>query len=879
MPNLHASTLSYRFGSFELRPAQRLLLGDGEPLAVGARAYDLLLVLIERRDRVVPHDELLNVVWPGLVVDENNLRQHVSSLRKLLGANTVLTVPGRGYRFGRLLDESNAAPRAPPTALPISAASTDLPRSAAVNNLPANKPTLIGREEDLAAVLALLHGTHLLTLVGAGGVGKTRMALEVADHVADDFQDGVCIVELAPVTDASLVVGTVAGTLDVHEEATRPLADTLLEFLRRRRMLLILDNCEHLIEACAAFAEQVLRCSAGTRTLATSREALGVAGEVAWRLPSLRMAPPGTLLSIDALLDYPASRLFVERAQAVAPTFRLTPENAAAVTQICHQLDGIPLALELAAARVGAMRVEQVAERLHDRFTLLTRSRRTALLRHQTLRSLIDWSHELLSEPERVLWRRLSQFAGGWTLAAAEAVCGAPPVLRDDVLELLTHLVAKSLVVLDTQSDEPRYRLLETIREYGREKLLAADELQSTRGRHLHHFVNLAEAIRPMLTRLDQLRGHAQAETELDNMRLALHWSLNSGQPELGLRLFSSLTRFWYKNMHWKELVGWQERLAEACQRTGSPPSLHVARSFYGAAMLATNYDPQLGRRLCGQCAELSRALDFDEGLAWSLMWIGYIDTRQRNVATAEMFRASLVHGRRIVDPWRQAFLLAQALICYAGYEALMGRDESAEAMVAECEAEMAKIGGDKLYIGHGRALLGTIAIRRGLLERAGELLAESLALYRSVESKFDIAGSLAQQGFLALRQDDPTRALALFRESLPLHRNYPTSPGATRGLAQLLIAYAACKEWRTAARLAGVLDVAGATHADACAAPVELSGSVRQAYEVALASTRFALDRRVFAQQVEAGRGMRREEAIEYAMVGDRPGPGEPRS
>ena len=873
MANMNAPTPSYRFDSFELRPAQRLLLGDGAPLAVGARAYDLLLVLIEHRDRVVSHEELLNVVWPRLVVDENNLRQHVSSLRKLLGAHAVLTVPGRGYRFGRMLDESITAL---PAKTPTSAVPADLPRSVAVNNLPANKPTLIGREEDLAAVLALLRRTHLLTLVGAGGVGKTRMALEVADIVTPDFPDGVCIVELAPVTDASLVIGTVAGALDVHEEATRSLLDTLLEFLRRRRMLLILDNCEHLIEACAAFAEQVLRCSAGTRTLATSREALDVAGEVAWRLPSLRSAPPDTLLSVDALLDFPASRLFVERAQAAAPTFRLTPENTVAVAQICHRLDGIPLALELAAARVGAMRVEQVAERLHDRFALLTRSRRTALQRHQTLRSLIDWSHELLNEPERVLWRRLSQFAGGWTLAAAKAVCSAPPLLREDVPELMARLVEKSLVVLDTQSEEPRYRLLETIREYGLEKLMAADELQSTRERHLRHFVDQAETIRPTLTRQDQLRGHAQAELELDNMRLALHWSLNSGQPELGLCMFSSLTRFWYKNMHWKEMVGWQERLAEALRLSGAPLSVHEARSFYGAAMLATNYDPPHGRRLCERCVELSGALEFEEGLAWSLMWMGYIDTRQRDVATAEMFRASLAHGRSIADPWRQAFLLAQALICYAGYEALMGRDESAEAMVAECEAEMAKIGGDRLYIGHGRALLGTIAIRRGHFERAGQLLAESLTLYRSVESKFDIAGSLAQQGFLALRQDDPVRALALFRESLPLHRNYPTSPGATRGLAQLLIAYAACKEWRIAARLAGVLDGAKGTHADACAAPAELSGSVRQAYEVALAATRLAVDRRVFAQEVDTGRSMQREVAIEYAMVGKASSPDE---
>lgn len=400
MAKMNAPAPSYRFDSFELRPAQRLLLGSGAPLAIGARAYDLLLVLIERRDRVVPHDELLKLVWPGLVVDENNVRQHISSLRKLLGADALLTVPGRGYRFGRVIDERIAAPSSlSPAPAPAPMAAADLPSAAAVNNLPANKPTLIGRELDLTAVLTLLRGTHLLTISGAGGVGKTRMALEIADCVAADFPDGVCIVELAPITDPSLVVATVASTLGVHEEVARPMLDTLLEFLRRRRMLLILDNCEHLIEACAALAEQVLQCSAATRTLATSREALSVAGEVAWRLPSLRTAPPDTLLSVDALLDYPASRLFIERAQAVAPTFRLTPENASAVAQICHQLDGIPLALELAAARIGAMRVDQVAERLHDRFTLLTGPRRTALLRHQTLRSLIDWSHELLSAP------------------------------------------------------------------------------------------------------------------------------------------------------------------------------------------------------------------------------------------------------------------------------------------------------------------------------------------------------------------------------------------------------------------------------------------------------------------------------------------------
>ena len=854
---------SVRFGRFELLPGQRLLLADGMPLAVGARAFDLLLVLVAERKRVVSHQELLALVWPGLVVEENNLRQHVSGLRKLLGSNALTTVPGRGYRFTLVLDEE-----------PGEAASLSPATPTSQRGLPANRPTLIGREDDLRAVLALLSDTHLLTLVGAGGVGKTLLALEVADRAGARFADGVCFVELAPVTDPSLLVRTVAGVLDVHEEATRPLIDTLLDVLRRRSILLILDNCEHLIESCASFAELVLHQSSGARTLATSREALGVPGEVAWRLPSLRTAPPDMLGSVSEFLAFPASRLFVERAQAVAPGLRLTAANVSAAARVCHQLDGIPLALELAAARVSAMTIEQLAERLDNCFTLLMRGRRTALLRHQTLRSLIDWSHDLLAAPERVLLRRLSQFAGGWTLEAAEAVCSAPPIARDEVLDLLAQLVEKSLVVMDASGDipsrpptdhpnaGPRYRLLETIRQYGMEKLLVANELEDTRCRHLVDCSELAERIRPMLTRAEQLHWLARAEAELDNFRQALQWSLRSGQAEEGLRLFNSLTRFWYKNMHWKEMVGWQQRLAEAYRREGCAPSIHYARSFYGAGMLATNFDPPLGRHLCEQCGAVSRSLGFDEGMAWSLMWMGYIDTRRRDSATQQLFEDSLVHGRRIEDPWRQGFLLAQALICYAGYEALMRRDESAEAMVVECEAQIARIGNDKLYIGHGRALLGTIAIRRGQFDRAHDLLSESLVMYRAVESNFDIAGSLAQQGFLALRRRKPAQAVALFRLSLPMYRNYPTSPGMTRGLAQLLIAYAACGQSHLAARLAGVLGVD--------AAPVELSGTVKQAYEEALVDVQRALAPAEFLREFEVGRAMDREAAVAYVLAAD---------
>ena len=858
-----SAAASRRFGRFEIRPQQRQLLADGRSVSLGARAFDLLEALIDMHDRVVGHAELLELVWPGLVVDENNLRQHVSTLRKVLGPTAVVTVPGRGYRFGLALENVDAS-----TANAQAAAeSGSRERCAALDNLPQNLPSLIGRECDLASVVDLLGATHLLTLVGAGGIGKTRLALEVARTVAADYPDGMGWVELAPVSDPLLVAGTVANVLGVHEEPGRPLLDTLLDFLRPRRLLIILDNCEHLIESCARFTEQVLLRTAGVRILATSREPLNIAGETAWRLPSLRTAEPGTHLSPEALLEYAAIRLFVQRSMAASSAFELTPQNVLPVAMICHQLDGIPLALELAAARIGAMRVEHVAERLQDRFALLSRGSRTAMQRHQTLRSLIDWSHGLLSEDERALLRRLALFAGGWSLEAAEAICSDALVKRETILDVLTNLVEKSLVVLDGQSVEPRYRLLETIRQYALEKLGLAGEEDATRERHLLYFVDLADTIRPMLTRQEQLHWHERAETELDNFRVALNSARSPGNAEHGLHLFSSLTRFWYKNMHWKEMVGWQERLGECCRRDGSERSVYFARSLYGSAMLATNFDPSLGRRLSSDCLTLSRSLDFDEGIAWASMWIGYIDTRQHDAATAAMFDESLGRGRHIEDPWRRAFLLAQTLICYAGYEAQMGRDESAERKVAECETQIAKIGGDKLYVGHGRALLGTIAIRRGEFERADQLLQESLDLYRAVESRFDVAGSLAQQGFLALRRSDPQRALALFKESLPLHRNYPTSPWVTRGLAQLSIAFAAARHWTVAARLAGALSDASSKGASLPVAPLELSGRVRQAFEEGLACTRAALGEFEFDEAVVAGRRMTREEAMDFAL------------
>ncbi|HVE52096.1 MAG TPA: winged helix-turn-helix domain-containing protein, partial [Ramlibacter sp.] len=805
--------MNYRFGRFELRPAQRSLLADGAAAAIGARAFDVLLALVERRDRVVAADELFEAVWPGVVVEENNLRQQVAALRKLLGPSAIATVPGRGYRF----------------VVPLEGATGARP---VAGNLPAHLPALIGREGELASVIDLAGDAPVLTLLGAGGVGKTRLALAVAERIQDRFAQGAWLVELAPVADAALLTRVIASALDVHEEPNRPLLDTLLDYLRHAQLLVVLDNCEHLVEASARWVERMLQGSPGVRVLATSREPLGIASERVWRVLTLRAPGPDESPGPEALMAYAAAQLFVERARAADPAFRVTAGNAAAVARICHQLDGIPLALELAAARVKAMRVEQIADRLGDRFALLTRGSRTALERHQTLRSLVDWSHDLLSDPERVLLRRLSVFAGGWTLEAAEAACAGDGLAPGAVMELLAQLVEKSLVMLDDEAAEPRYRMLETIRQYGLEKLRACGEEEALRTRHLQGLVAFAEAISRHLGGEDQLLWQARAEAELDNIRVALDWAREAGHTQAGLRLLNALHRYWYRNMNWGEVADWQRGLAGRFEQQGLAPDEHYARSFYVAGMLATNLHPETGRALCERALAVSRVIGFDEGMAWALLWTAHIDLRQRDPANAARFAESLRVAGQVADPWRRATVLGNALVCYANFEAAMGRDEAAEAMLRECEAQIASVGNDAIYIGHCRALQATMATRRGDLERAAALVAESLALRRAVDSKFDVAAGLAQQGLLALRQGDPRRALDLFRESLPLYRNYPMSHWVTRSLAHLLIAYSACDRHATGAQLAGALaGPAGAIGAP----PPALSERVAHAYEEAV--------------------------------------------
>ena len=413
------------------------------------------------------------------------------------------------------------------------------------HNLPVQMTSFIGREQEVADVNRQLSQARLLTLAGSGGCGKTRLALQVAAELLDGMSDGVWLIELAPISDPELVVQAVASILNVREEPGRSLTQTLTDFLKAKKILLVLDNCEHLLTACARMAETLLRSCPDIKIIASSREALGIYGERVFRVPSLSVPDPKHLPSLNMLMRFPSARLFLERAQAHKPDLEVKPSNAHALAQICYQLDGIPLALELAAARLRAMSLEQLAARLEDRFRLLTSSSRTALPRQQTLRAAIDWSFDLLSENERLLLLRISVFAGGWTLEAAEAICADAQVESFELLDLLSSLVDKSLVVYEEHSGHPRYHLLATVRQYSQERLIESKGMEALREQHQNYYYHLV--LEPSSQTVGQSAENRPEHTkiEYDNIRSALDWTLLHKDADEAAEMCLALTDFW----------------------------------------------------------------------------------------------------------------------------------------------------------------------------------------------------------------------------------------------------------------------------------------------------------------------------------------------
>jgi predicted ATPase/class 3 adenylate cyclase len=594
------------------------------------------------------------------------------------------------------------------------------------NNLPRQLTTFIGREREIAEAKRLLAETHLLTITGPGGSGKTRLSLEIGARLLSEYPDGVWLVEFAHLADPARVPQVLATALSVREEADRPLLVTLVDHLRPKRVLLLLDNCEHLIDACAGLADTLLRGCPEVKILPSSREALGLTGEVVFRVPPLSLPDSRLVPALERLAEYEAVRLFVDRAIAVKPDFTLTDDTAAAVVQICRRLDGIPLAIELAAARVRTLSVQQITAHLDERFRLLTGGSRTALPRHQTLRGLIDWSYGLLSEAERELFRRVSVFVGGWTLEASVAVCAGVDVDRYDIVELLGRLVDKSLCLIDGEGSDPRYRLLETIRQYGFEKLAETSEGQVVRARHRDFYLGFAEDAEPRLQGPEQVAWLQRLEADHDNLRAALRWSLDCDETEAALRLGSALSLFWDTHGYVREGREWlDELLAHARER---PTSTVTGRRALGKVLDAAS-------RTRARWSEFPQATEFlTQGLA---VWRELGDKR----GIAEALNNLAVGATQSGDRVRARVLVAESLALF--------RELS-----------------DKRGTAHALNNLAEILRGDGDLPGARALFEESVPLFEAIEERRGLSHALDNLGGILTAQGDYGPAEALYSRS-----------------------------------------------------------------------------------------------------------------
>ena len=683
--------------------------------------------------------------------------------------------------------------------------------------------SFVGREKELAEVKRLLGETRLLTLTGSGGCGKTRLALAAAGELSEGYEEGVWLVELAPLADSSLVPQVVASTLGLSEQPGRSLTETLSDYLASKKVLLVLDNCEHLIEACAELAEALLRSCPELRVLATSREALGITGEVAWPVPSLSLPDLRRMPDIESLPRFESARLFVERAMTVKPTFALTEQNATAVAQVCYRVDGIPLAIELAAAKTKVLSVEQIADRLNDCFRVLFAGGRTTIPRHKTLHATMDWSHELLPEEERVLLRRLSVFSGGFTLEAAESICASEELPRVEVLEVLSHLVDKSLVVAREVGGEARYRLLEMVRQYGREKLSESGEEGPLRERHAGYYLMLAEKAERERSGTDQGRWLTRLEAEHDNVRSALSWSLGEvGDAGLGVRLTAALWSFWSTRGYVNEGRKWLESAISRSHPTvTAPPTLARAKALNGAGVLAMVQD-EVGaaKSHIEEGLSLYRELGDKEGIASSLVSLGSV--------------AWL--GQRDDIP-------------------VVDLVEEAKVLRPELE--------DRRTVAQLLLLEGGVALARGDRERMVTLNEEGLALFREVGDAYGIVMCLMNTGLITLSWGDYERATTSLRESLSLARELDH---------KLFIQYciiglacvAAAQGWPVrAARLWGAAEGMSETYGT----HFTRAGHSLIDYEGRLDAARTQLEEAAWTAAWAEGRAMNSEQAVEYAL------------
>ncbi len=724
------------------------------------------------------------------------------------------------------------------------------------HSLPAAMTPFVGRQNELEQIRQLLADPsfHLLTLIGAGGVGKTRLALRVAHELQESYPQGACLVELAALSEPGFVPQTVAAAFDLHPYRDRFILNVIVNCLRNKKLLLVLDNCEHLVAACASLVNLLLQACPDLHILATSREVLGIEGERTYLVPSLSFPEPGEKYPPEELIKYEAVDLFTRRARAVLPDFELNEANASTVAGICRHLDGIPLALELAAAHLRVMDVEQIAGQLENRFRLLRGGDRTALPRLQTMHASIDWSYQLLLEAEKILLRRLSVFAGGWSLAAARAVCADDTLPEADILDVLGGLVNKSLVlVIRGRGRELRYHLLETVRQYAREKFSELGEVGTIRDQHLAYFLSLAGRAETELVGAEQCAWFDRLELEHGNLRAALGWSLESAAagPEAGLRMADNLWWFWSMRGYYEEEEKWLKKTLTLSASQTSADLVTRAKAL-----------AKLGFCECNQ-VRLEEALALgrslgpagSESVALALWGLGAATYYTADYARAKSLEEqSLQLFRELRHRWG----ICESLAWLGKTMTELGDYQQATVLLEE-SLELARKARDGNEIGNVLCNLGLVALARGNYDQATTLFKESQASYHEIKAFFTFADLLL--GDAAFQKGDVRLAEFHYKEGLALYWERGIAYFIARGLERLAHVAAVRKQPERAARLLGAAEALRESRG------IGIYPYERQEYESHLESLRLQLDQVTWTALWAEGRAMTLEVAVAFAL------------
>jgi predicted ATPase/DNA-binding XRE family transcriptional regulator len=727
-----------------------------------------------------------------------------------------------------------------------------------LTNLPAALTTFIGREKELDEITKLIARNRLVTLAGAGGIGKTSLSLQVGQKLLGEYSNGVWLVELAPILDPLLVPRVTATAMGLRDEPGRPVIEILAAYLREKKMLIILDNCEHLLDACARMAEKILQAAPNAQMLASSREPLGIRGEVTYRVPSLRLPDMEHLPPIASFSQYEAVGLFIDRATAVVPAFKVTKQNSSALVQICHRLDGIPLAIELAAAKVRFISMEEIDKRLGNRFRLLIGGSRTALPQHQTLQATIDWSYDLLSPTEQTLFQHLSVFVNGWTLEAAESIAADTNIKSENILDLLSQLINKSLVNKEETISKTRYRMLETIREYAFKKLTDSDELITICFRHLLFFAELVDEAERNFKGPDQALWYGRLDHELDNLRAAMTWFEGTENAEVRLRFSARLWRYWKNRGQTREGRGHLQRVLEDLPPGPARQTSAYARALTAAGSLAYyEGDFPYSDQSRKDALEIFRNLDDKVGIADCLNGLGNTAMSQGHYDSARgSYEESLLIRKDLGDQWGIARLLGNlGLLAYFQMDYVQARALHLESLTLFRELR------DEEGIANELVNLGDVVRRQGELSIAHSFYKESAAISGKLKDKWGLGYALMGMADVALAQGDLSTSALLYRNCLIMFQkgaDYVGLPFALESVAALELVK---NQPEKAVRILGAAD----TLRKNTNSPLPLSNL--SAYQMTLSLSQQQLDSSVFDLLWVEGRGMTIYEAIALAL------------